>query len=98
MSLARSLPRTSSVRPAVASAINDGTNIAGFARDLAARHGVAFADSALDRFAAAASRLSDAEVQPDATEDLLVALARAGVISTREGLVLHDAYLRQKDE
>ncbi|OYV24660.1 MAG: hypothetical protein B7W99_01190 [Rhodospirillales bacterium 20-58-10] len=78
--------------------MNDGTNIAAFARDLAARHGVTFADNALDRFATAVSRLSDAEVQPVATEDLLVALARAGVISTHDGLVLHDAYLRQKDE
>jgi phosphoglycolate phosphatase-like HAD superfamily hydrolase len=40
-------------------------------------HGVSFTASPLDAFTAAASRLSDAEVRPDETEDLLVALAPA---------------------
>lgn len=96
MTLARNLPPTSPVRPDIASAISSGVNIASFTRDLAQRHGVAFAVNELDLFAAAASRLSDAEVEPDQTADLLVALYRAGAISNRDNMALYDAHLRQK--
>ena len=47
------------------------------------------------RCAAAASRLSDAEVQPDETADLLLAIYRAGVISNDENIALYNAHLRQ---
>jgi hypothetical protein len=75
--------------------LHSGGNIATFVNELAARYGVTFIANDLDIFAAAVSRLSDAEVQPDATEDLLIVLQRAGIISSSEGMVLHHAHIRQ---
>lgn len=65
-------------------------------RDLARRHGVAYEPTPLDAFAADVSRLSDAEVAPDAVEDLLQALTRTGVITHAERFALHAAYLREQ--
>jgi hypothetical protein len=96
MNLPRNLPPTSPVRPDIASAITRGINIAVFTRELAQLHGITFVDNEIDHFAAAASRLSDAEVEPDETADLLVALYRAGAISNRDNMALYDAHLRQK--
>lgn len=66
-----------------------------FARQLAHAHKIEAATGHLDTFAAAASRLADAEVCPDATEDLLVALVRAGVISSADSMALQAAHLHQ---
>jgi len=96
MSLARNLAPAGPVRPDIADAITRGADVAAFTRELADRHGVAYQECALDRFAADASRLSDSEVRPDETANLLVALYRAGVISNRDNMALYDAHLRQK--
>lgn len=79
----------------LAAAMRGAVPVEGFVRRLAERHGIAYAAAPTDAVAAAISRLSDAEHQPDGTEDLLLALARAGVISPEERLELHAAYLRQ---
>lgn len=62
---------------------------------LVRRHGLTYEPTPPDRFAADVSRLSDAEVVPDAVEDLLHALAVAGAVTSRERLALHVAYLRE---
>ena len=48
--------------------------------DLARRHCVAYQPTTLDAFAHDAARLANAEVVPDAVEDLLQALLRADVL------------------
>ncbi len=65
-------------------------------RALARRHGIAYQPTPLDAFAADVSRLSDAEVAPDAVEDLLQVLARVGVITHAQRFALHAAYLRER--
>lgn len=68
---------------------------AAWIRDAARRHAVTFTEAPVDTFAAAVSRLSDAGVQLDQTEQLLLALARAGVVTDPQRFALHAAYLRQ---
>jgi hypothetical protein len=66
--------------PAAIEATNQ--SVAGYARDLARRHGVAFSRDAADELAEAATILADNELPPaDATDDLLVALGRARVLT-----------------
>lgn len=76
-------------------AITGKTKAASWFRDTVRRHGVAFTEAPVDTFAAAVSRLSDAGVRLDQTEELLLALARAGVVSDTQRFALHAAYLRQ---
>lgn len=68
--------------------------VANFIRDLAARHGVAYTETASDRQANDFARLSDCGVVFDQAELLLIALGRAGVITRDEEDILHDAYIR----
>lgn len=82
--------------PGFEEAIIGKTEAACWIRATAHQHGVSYAESPLDRFAAAVSRLSDADVQFDQTEELLLALARAGIVSNMQSFVLHAAYLRQR--
>lgn len=63
---------------------------------LARQHGVAYEPTPEDAFAADVSRLSDAEVVPDAIEDLLQALTRAGIITHSQRFALHATYLREQ--
>lgn len=70
-------------------------SVADTIRALAARHGVTYEPTEMDAFAADASRLSDAEVVPDAVEDLLQALTRADIITHGQRFALHAAYLRE---
>ncbi len=63
--------------------------------DLGRRHNVIYRHTELDELAYHFSRLSDAEVTPDDTENLLIALVRAGVISDAQSMQLLGAYLRQ---
>ena len=63
---------------------------------LARVHGIVGEREAIDDFADAVSRLSDAEVSSDHVERLLVALQRAGIVDAKEAFALHVAYLRQK--
>ena len=62
--------------------------------DLAARHGVVYEETPLDRLADDHARLSDSEVTLDETERLIMALQRAAVITAEEAGNLHDAYIR----
>lgn len=68
---------------------------ASWIRDAARRHAVTVTETPVDTFAAAVSRLSDAGVQLDQTEQLLLALARARVVTDPQRFALHAAYLRQ---
>ena len=81
----------------IAAALRSGANVAALVCDLARIHGVSFTASPLDAFAGAVSRLSDAEVRPDETEDLLVTLARAGIITSGDSMALQAAHLRQTE-
>ena len=72
------------------------TSAAGWIRAAAREHAVAFVPGAVDTFTDAVSRLSDAPVQLDATEQALLALARAGIVTDAQRFALHAAYLRQK--
>jgi hypothetical protein len=56
-------------------------SVADYVRELADRHSITYTQTELDRFAETASRLvGDDLAPPDETENLLVALFRAGVI------------------
>jgi hypothetical protein len=50
--------------------------------------------TALDQLSDAHARLSDSDVELDETEQLLMALRRAKILSDDEGGDLHDAYIR----
>ena len=63
---------------------------------LARLHGVTYQPSPADAFAADVSRLSDAEAVPDAVEDLLQALTRAGTVTHGQRFALHAIYLRER--
>ena len=65
-------------------------------RELARAHGVMFERTALDDYADTVSRLSDAEVTHDETENLLLALYRAGVIDAEQNATLHHAYIVER--
>lgn len=73
-------------------------NVAAYILDLAARHGVRYEKGPDDDLAVALiTRLSVEEVAMDDVENLLLALARAKVVSTRELLSLQYAYLQEKN-
>lgn len=65
-------------------------------RKLAAQHNVAYAKTAGDELACAITRLSGDEAEMDEVELLLIALERAGVVSSEDVLPLHVSYLREK--
>ena len=81
----------------IAAALRSGANVAALVRDLTRAQGVSFTASPLGAFAGAVSRLSDAEVRPDEIEDLLVAFARAGIITSADSMALQAAHLRQTE-
>jgi len=58
--------------------------IAIYVRKLAKREGVTFMPTFADLWAAAVTKLAGDEVSSDRTDDLLVALARAGKLSPRD--------------
>ena len=72
-----------------------GTSVRRRIHDLAAKHGVVYAATAIDQLANAHARLSDNDVTLDETENLVTALERAGVITDEEGRRLHSAYIRE---
>lgn len=76
--------------------IGSGADIAAWIRSTARRHGVTFTTGPADAFADAVSRLSDAGVLLDSVEQELLAVERAGIVTGRQGVLLHAAYLRQK--
>ena len=72
-------------------------NVEAFILELAATHGVRYVRGPYDDLAIALiTRLDDVEAVMDDIENLLLALARAKVISTREMISLHFAYFREK--
>lgn len=62
-------------------------------RELAQRHGITAQRLAVDDWADAIARVSDAECVQDEIDDLLVNLARAGCISGRQMIELLGAYM-----
>ena len=56
------------------------TEVRAFIANLAKRHGVTYVKTGYDALADVITRLSDDEVKPDETENLVVALRRAKVI------------------
>jgi hypothetical protein len=77
-------------------AIHGAGGIAVWTRATAEHPGLVAQTEAVDTFADAVSRLSDAEVDLDPIERLLLAIERAGIVDGRQGVLLHAAYLRQK--
>ena len=67
-------------------------------RKLAAQHNVSYAKTVGDELACAITRLSGDDVEMDEVELLLIALERAGVVSSEDVLPLHVSYLREKFE
>jgi hypothetical protein len=67
--------------------------IANRIRMLAREHGVAFEGTPLDRWAGQITRLAGDAVDLDPIEDLLTALVRAGVMTSRDATILQGAYL-----
>lgn len=63
---------------------------------MARREGVRFVPTYADRWAGAVTRLAGDEVVSDATDDLLVALRRAGKVSAREMASLLMAHHRER--
>lgn len=55
-----------------------------YVRKLAKREGIVFAPTFADRWAKAVTRLAGDDVKSDKTDDLLVALTRAGKLSPRD--------------
>ncbi len=80
----------------LADALDGRTDITAWIRATAQQAGVTAAVQRIDVFANAISRLSDAGVQLDGIEQLLLALDRAGIVTGRDAVRLHAAYLRQK--
>ena len=64
---------------------------------LAAQHDITYRRTQLDDLADTYSRLSDAEVELDETELLLLELDRAGILTGRDNTLLHARYLRERD-
>jgi hypothetical protein len=64
---------------------------------MARREGIGFEPTYADRWAAAVTRLAGDEVTSDATDDLLVALRRAGKVSAREMASLLMAHHRERE-
>ena len=65
-------------------------------RDLAKRHGITAQRIRLDDLADTFARLSDAEVESDEVQDLVVNLCRAKIISSDKALELACEYFEQK--
>ena len=64
---------------------------------LAQDHNISHQETPLDRWADNISRLSDAEVQLDATQWLLVELNRAGILTGKENMLLGMRYFEERN-
>ena len=69
---------------------------AGFARDLARRHGVTYRKTKADAPADAITRVVDDDVRLDEIEGLMIALRRTGVLTADNFVPLQVRYLREK--
>jgi hypothetical protein len=63
---------------------------------LAEQHRITYHHTQLDELADTYSRLSDAEVELDETELLLLELDRAGILVGKDNGLLHLQYLRER--
>lgn len=66
--------------------------------ELARQHGIRYERSGLDDWAEAVTRLAGDDVRLDETEQLLVALRQAGILSGGERTRLHARYLNERAE
>lgn len=71
------------------------TKTADFVAELAEREGVEYSATFVDQWAAAVADLLGDTIAPDATDDLLVALARSGKLSAGEMVTLVMAHHRE---
>lgn len=69
-------------------------SIGNWVRKTAQEHGITYRSTLTRHFAEAASRLSDADVELDQIEQLLIALRRAGIITAIQRGLLQSNYLR----
>lgn len=70
--------------------------VAEFIKSLAKTHGVAYVQTPHDAMADVITRLADDDVQLDEIELLVIALVRAGVVSSEHVVPLQVNYLREK--
>ncbi|QDQ28357.1 hypothetical protein FNU76_19480 [Chitinimonas arctica] len=70
--------------------------VARFVQDLAHRYQVVYAINSMDQWADTVTRLAGDEVRSDPTEDLLVALKRAGKLSKKDVATLAVNYWRER--
>jgi hypothetical protein len=63
---------------------------------LATQHGIVYQQTQLDDLADTYARLSDAEVELDETELLLLELDRAGILAGHDNGLLHLQYLQER--
>jgi hypothetical protein len=74
------------------------TNVAEFVRDLASRHQVSYSPTMSDQWAETVTRLAGDPVRTGPVQDLLIALQRAGKLSTAEMTTLLVNYLRERKQ
>jgi hypothetical protein len=67
-------------------------------QQLAHQHGIIHQHSQLDEWGDKISQLSDNKVQLDETRWLLVELNRAGILTGKENMILHNQYLQECKE
>ncbi|MDP4536334.1 type IV toxin-antitoxin system AbiEi family antitoxin domain-containing protein [Alkalimonas collagenimarina] len=73
-------------------------NVAQYVEALAHSHQVKYKKCSLDRWANSVTKLAGDEVRQDSVEDLLIAMKRAGKISTKDVAILTINYLRERNE
>jgi len=71
------------------------TETARYVAELARREGITYSVTFVDEWATAVTRLLGDDVAPDETDNLLVALTRAGKLSTRDMVALTIAHHRE---
>ncbi len=90
---------TASPHPIDASLIADASagslDVAAWTRATAAAHQIVLTAAPIDTFVDAATHLADAHIHMDETEQVLLALARHGLIRDAQRFALHAAHLRQ---
>ncbi|ENO99140.1 hypothetical protein C667_00730 [Thauera phenylacetica B4P] len=74
------------------------SGVARFVQDLARRLEVAYVPSSMDQWAETVTNLAGDEVRSDTTQDLLVALKRAGKLSKEEVAALTVNHLRERKQ
>ncbi len=73
-------------------------DVARFVQELARRYKVVYTPNAMDQWAETVTRLAGDDVRADSTEDLLIALKRAGKISTTDVAALTINHLRERKQ